>query len=65
MGKSDGKKNFKQTGEREGGIPPFTVKFVPNSNKGMLLKKLEQIEPQFECLSGYKTRFVESAGTQL
>ena len=44
---------------------PSTVMFVPNSNRGILLKKLEAMEPLMEKLSGYRVRLVESAGTPL
>ena len=44
---------------------PTSVLFVPNSNGGLLLKRLQQIEPKLERLSGYTVRPVESGGTPL
>ena len=36
--------------------------FVPNSHKGVLIKKLEILEPQLTRLTGYKARLVEAGG---
>ena len=39
-------------------LSPSTVLFVPNSNQGILLKRLEQIEPMMTRLTGYRARLV-------
>ena len=56
------KGKFKQTSSA---IPCSTVLFVPNSNQGTLLKRLEQKEPMLTRLSGFKVRLVESSGVPL
>ena len=44
---------------------PQTVLFVPNSNQGILLKRLQEKEPQLMKLSGYSVSLVEASGSPL
>ena len=56
------KGKFKQSSSK---IPCTSVLFVPNSNNGTLIKRLEQKEPMLTRLSGFKVRLVESSGVAL
>ena len=58
-------RKFRQQRGRAASQVPSAVLFVPNSNKSILLKKLEQKEPLLARLSGYTIRLVESSGTPL
>ena len=44
---------------------PKSVLFVPNSNEGLLLKKLQDKEAQISRLCGYGITLVESSGVPL
>ena len=46
-------------------MAPSSVMFVPNSHKGILIKRLEQLEPKLVRMCGYRVRLVEAAGTPL
>ena len=55
----------KGTSKQKPKFKATTVLFVPNSNRGVLIKRLQQLEPMLSRLSGYTSTLVESAGTPL
>ena len=60
------KPNFKGSSRNsDQNLAPSTVLFVPNTNEGVLAKRLEKLEPQLTRLCGYRARIVEARGMPL
>ena len=57
--------NFKNVAPNMQNLSTSSVLFVPNSNDGTLIKKLQEIEPKLVRLCGYRVNLVESGGLPL